>query len=196
MNINDMYEQLSFAEKLQLAMRPEVQRVKINSTIHLDGYVCEKKYEYAVQGKSGEYYVYLWKHMYGEVFYVGMGHGNRMTCKRRSHEFATHLDKGDVVVYRVLANVDQQTAREYERYITASFVQAGVKLVNRDNNPEKMSAENKKTCTDRESLQNAEWAKAVEDAVFKILLDSNFTARDIIAVQRFLSEYGDHYFSR
>lgn len=119
---------LNFPETLQMMRHVAVQ--PISSSVHLDGYAESEEFKFAVNGNGGEYYVYLWKHMFGDVFYVGSGKGDRWTEKNRSSnkEFLKHIDAGDAVVYKILVDVDKNTARKFEQYVSFPLIQLLVRL--------------------------------------------------------------------
>ncbi len=152
--------------------------------------------EKAVQCNEGEHYVYLWRHAWGEPFYVGRGTGDRWLCKNdRCDDFFPHIDKGDAVPYLVLCGVDAKTAREYERYVSVNLVRAGYTLVNSDNNP----ARNNRIDWDKvygklALLENNELTSKVRSSVEKILCHD--PKCDYRVTENFLRFYGNDYFSR
>ena len=165
--------------------------------LQYDGYVTIKS-DMAVECSSGCYYVYLWKHMFGDVFYVGEGHGDR--CKvisNRPDSFYNHIDKGDAVVYVILRGVNRDTARFYERYLSICLGLAGSSLANRDNSVVRIGSERARAwLSDNESSIERDLTKCVEEALLnRILGDTKFSGRDVLKTIRFVEHYGDSYFS-
>lgn len=166
------------------------------NSINWKGYVKEKS-GFAIGRDEGEHYVYLWKHLGGDIFYVGRGVGDRWIDKNRKDDFLKHIDKGDAVVYMVLYGVDKQTAMLYERYISGSLSEGGYPLANKDNNIHKMGIEKfHEWCRDNSSLLSSELTRQVEDVILnKIIPDKDFGYSEFTAVQNFRRMYGDTYFS-
>ena len=76
----------------------------LTNRIENEGYVCAKN-ELSLDYASGDYYVYLWKHMFGEPFYIGKGKDNRWKSIQRNDSFTSHINKGDGVVYKVVYGI-------------------------------------------------------------------------------------------
>lgn len=189
------YNRLSFGEKCRISS--SAQRVSVYYThISYDGFVTAKD-RFAVTEANGDAYVYMWKHLVGDVFYVGSGVRERWKVKNRSASFLKEIDKGDAVVYKVLDGVDRETAFIYERYISCSLSEVGYNLCNRDNS----AAGDKKKQFEAWKKKNykelkSERCKLVEHAVIdKILLDRDFSWTVFLEQRKFLEEYGEHYFS-
>lgn len=166
------------------------------NSINWNGYCCCKSF-FAINRNEGEHYVYLWKHLDGDIFYVGRGIGDRWVNKNRKEDFLRHIDKGDAVVYMILCGVDKQTAMFYEKYISGSLSEGGYPLANRDNNIHKMGLEKfHEWCCNNSELLSSELTKQVEGVVLeKIIPDKNFTITELSAIQNFRKMYGDTYFS-
>ena len=96
-----------------------------------EGCVCTKD-GLALDYKGGDYYVYLWKHMFGEPFYVGKGKGDRWKNIHRNQTFTAHIEKGDAVIYKVITGLDHESALKYEKYVSWLLSNAGVILANQD----------------------------------------------------------------
>lgn len=187
------FERLSFPEKVQF-IKYTKESFSIPETIHLDGFVCAKE-EFATTGNGGDHYVYLWKHMFGNPFYVGSGQGKRWTWKHREADFSRHLDKGDSAVYKVLSCVDRETARKFERYITFHLCSMGYVLANKDNNLDKLSDKSIGELIKGVGYRNDKLTEKVESAVCNILIDDRFDGKSVLGTQMFKEKYGDHYFS-
>lgn len=164
--------------------------------INWNGYVTRKS-NFAIKHGNGEYYVYLWKHMGGDIFYVGRGMGDRWIDKNRKDGFLKHIDEGDAAVYMVLCGVDKQTAMFYERYISGCLSEGGYPLVNKDNNINIMGVEKfHEWCRDNSDVLSSELTAQVEDVILnKIIPDKDFGYKEFTAVQNFRRMYGDTYFS-
>jgi hypothetical protein len=195
-NAKSEIEKMSFSEKLKLIRSTALLHYHPNF-IKFNGYVTAKT-DFAIGAGEDEYYVYLWKHMDGDIFYVGSGKGERYRDKNnRQAEFYKHIDKGDAVVYVVLCGVDLKTARFYERYLSGSLSLAEFPLANRDNNVfyigegrhERWLKANKST------LAN-ELTHKIEDLILnKVLFDNDFSSSHFYEIQTFKKECGDTYFS-
>lgn len=91
---------------------------------------------------SGEYYVYLWKHKDGEVYYVGSGKGTRATdTVARNTDFKKEYENGDSVVYYLVRDVSMSCARLVEHYVSYRLSLGGVALTNKDYNVAYMDKE-------------------------------------------------------
>ena len=189
------FEKMSFSDKIKMVKSIASIRHKYNF-IKYNGYIAEKT-NFAIANGEDEYYVYLWKHIDGDVFYVGSGKGDRYRSKNRNDEFLRHIDKGDAVVYIVLCGVDFKTARFYERYLSGSLGMAEYVLSNGDNNIIHIGEDKfKRWLDDNESKLNNELTRKIEDAIVNgILLDDDFRASHFYSIQFFRKECGDTYFS-
>lgn len=165
------------------------------SALHFDGYLNAND-SMAVKEGSGEYYVYLWKHAWGEPFYVGSGVKDRWKTKApRCDDFYRNLDAGDAVVYKVLDGVDSKTARLYECYVSANISIAGYCLANGDNNAMRGSERTQYRLSERcKEIEGSELTKKVEKALFDILRHE--AKCDYRITTEFLKQYGLDYFSR
>lgn len=187
-------DKMSFADKIKLVKSMSSVQYKHNF-IKYDGYVAEKD-TFAVYGGDDEYYVYLWKHLDGDVFYVGSGHGERYRNKHRNVDFLRHIDKGDAVVYRILIGVDSKTARFYEKYLSGSMGLADYILSNGDNNVIHIGADKfNRWLEDNASKLDNELTRKIENAILKVLYDTDFRADHVRSIQTFREECGDAYFS-
>jgi hypothetical protein len=194
------FDAMPFSGKLNMNRKVNATRSHLEvdrgvSKLYWDGYLCATDKMAAVAG-DGDYYVYLWRHAWGEPFYVGSGKGDRWKSKQgRCDEFYPHLDKADAVTYLVLCGVDSKTARLFERYVSVNLVEAGYDLVNGDNNPKRFPEQGRerliKRCAETESH---ELTPAVQKAVVKILGDDPRCDHRI--THEFLERYGAGYFTR
>lgn len=189
------FEKMSFFEKLKLIKSTALLRYKYNF-IKYNGYVAERT-NFAIANGDDEYYVYLWKHIDGDIFYVGSGKGDRYKNKNRNDEFLRHIDKGDAVVYIVLCGVDSKTARFYERYLSGSFGMADYGLSNGDNNIIHIDKDKfERWLDDNKSKLDNELTRKIENTILNgILLDKDFRADHFYSIQFFREECGDTYFS-
>lgn len=195
-----VFEKMSFCEKVAFTRR--VMEATHNnyigydlSSLYWNGYL-KKTDKYCVLGSGGTYYVYLWRHAWGEPFYVGCGRGDRWTVKSpRCDDFYSHLDKADAVVYKVLDGVDSHTARMFEKYISVNLVEAGYALVNGDNNPSRMSEEKRiravESCVE---IGELELSSLVQKATIDILKDE--PKCDYRVTKEFIDRNGSDCFSR
>ena len=192
------YEESSFVEKIKFIKN--VKSVMSNlclgvSRLMWDGYLGNiTKHE--VRCSSGEYYVYLWRHAWGDPFYVGSGKNTRWIDKRgRCDDFYLHLDQADAVIYKVLDGVDSKTARLFEKYVSVNLVEGGYTLANGDNNTEYMTDDARQRRVDScKEIDKHELASKVQKAVLDILYDD--PECDYFITDKFIMEYGADYFSR
>lgn len=194
------FENLSFCEKLRSVKtindftEPSILKSSAAMVRHL-GYLTEV-HNMAVSASEGDSYVYLWRHCWGDPFYVGRGKGSRYTTLNgRCDEFYLHIDRGDAVVYIVLDGVDDATARLYERYVSMNLTQAGYTLSNGDNNFEYLSEDARSRFVEKfANMENDDLTRRVQSKVLGIL---NHRPRcDYRITDAFLMEYGTDYFSR
>lgn len=150
----------------------------------------------SVYGGEGEYYVYLWKHAWGDPFYVGSGKNDRWLTKNpRCDDFYLHLDQADAVVYKILEGVDLHTSRLFEKYVSVNLVEAGYTLANGDNNPEYMTdAARARRVAECGEIDKHELAPNVQREVLRILNER--TKCDYRVTDTFLRQHGTDYFSR
>lgn len=115
-NINKMYENTTY--------RMSASRLKWNRCIK-----CEERKAY--MAGTGDWYVYMWKHIDGTPFYVGSGKGYRWldhTQRSRSKEFIIETDKNDAIVYKVAMGLDMQEARDIEFCCIHNLTKSGYDL--------------------------------------------------------------------
>ena len=165
--------------------------------IECNGYVKAKE-NYSAYIGDGSHYVYVWKHMDGHPFYVGMGTGDRWKNKSsRSHEFLKEIDAGDSVVYKVVDGIDFSAAKWCERFVSYSLRAAGFRLVNKDNAFD--------AGDDAAALEWLEWCATLSDrrdiitavtsALERIIVDDDFLYRDAKGIECFVRKNGNEYFS-
>lgn len=193
------YESLPFGAKYIITSLNSSMRWKSKPyRMATDGFV-EKMETGAVRGSGGKHYVYVWLHLLtGSVFYVGSGMGDRWIAKFRGDQagFLKHLDEGDSIVYKVLSDVDEETAKFYERYISLSLSKEGFGLVNRDN----IHKETTVYKAERWLMENADrisngMTKNIEEFMLNHMLKNAFTLENVLSAYRFREEYGKDYFS-
>jgi hypothetical protein len=191
------YEDLEFCDKVAFA-EDVCKTRRMNSWVALNGYVC-KKDNLAINLGRGEHYVYIWKHMYGDVFYVGKGCGKRwVTISPRSFKFYENLNKGDCVVYKIVTGISDDEAMLYERYISLVFRLAGVELVNGDNVVTKSVEETKAEVAQiRNNELPLDHIQKIEETIInKIMLDSDFAFYEAEDREHFLESCGGKYFTK
>lgn len=188
------FEKADFRTKARIIH--SVYSTKPTQSIKWNGYL-KLKTEFAIHRNEGEYYVYLWKHIHGDVFYVGSGKGKRCTNKDRCNEFLKHIDKGDAVVYIVADGINLHTSRFYERYISGCLSDIGQPLTNNDNNVT-VTGKNafEKWLLRNEKVLNSDLTREIESSILgKILRDEDFCCGDFLEKEQFLAECGKNYFS-
>lgn len=194
----DAYEKMPVWEKINMANNVEVARRYHSIPIWFTGYVKTKE-KFAVDGGGGEHYVYLWKHIDGDIFYVGSGKKKRWTSKNgRNMRFFKEIDKGDAVVYKILQNASYEEARFYEKYLSIIIGLSGVKLTNKDNNIDIMGREKALLWVEEKIEQKDNGlTKRVENALLNgIIGDRDFGFYEAVSINGFLGKYGNDYFSR
>lgn len=201
--LDEWYEsvdKMSFSDKLRMVKQINGMAAFNNTRsraaiLRYDGYLASIIGESVCEGDD-EHYVYLWKHAWGDPFYVGSGEGDRWTSLGgRCDDFYLHLDAGDAAVYRVLSGVDAKTARLYEKYVSANLSNAGYTLANGDNNAEYKSDDARERMMARcKQIEGLDLTKRVEGAVMKII--GHESRCDYRVTDHFLMEYGTDYFSR
>lgn len=199
-DLRDRIEKLSFLEKLSMVKQiNEMSALGLirnrAAVLQYDGYLTTYTREGICDG-DGDHYVYLWRHAWGDPFYVGSGKGDRWTSKNgRCDDFYLHLDAGDAVVYRVLSGVDSKTAHLYERYVSANLSATGYALANGDNNAEYKSDEARERMLARcKQIEGLDLTKRIEGAVLNII--GHEPRCDYRITDHFLMEYGTDCFSR
>lgn len=179
---------------LMVSMTNYGQTCNLLRKIAIHGYVREKK-DFSVSVGNGNSYVYLWKHILGNVFYVGSGINDRYKSKNRGKEFLEELDRADVVVYFVATDMDRNMAYKLERYVSG-VLSYPIPLTNHDN---RITEKNKDDfIAEIPSLLDGfdeNTRKQIENAIGLILSDDDFTYRERVAANDFIDEYGSHYFS-
>lgn len=197
-NFAKIYEARAFTDKVKMVSSVSATTIRGSKhypvqSLYWDGYI-EKKSADAVKPDTanGEYYVYIWKHSQGELFYVGSGHDDRWIDKNsRNDDFYKHLDKADAVVYKVLTGVDRRTALDYETYISVLLTEAGIDLANRDNR-NKTTSKNDKIA----SLKELELTKRIELVVLnKVINDTQDCLKHYAISELFKKTYGETFFS-
>lgn len=90
---------------------------------------------------EGEHYVYVWRHMNGDPFYVGSGKGGRgrSVSANRPDRFYGELMAFDAVLCYVATNISEKDARFIEHYCSFILSSDGVKLTNCDGVVHRMS---------------------------------------------------------
>lgn len=197
---NRWFESLSFSDKIQ-AVKGINDMVHVSglatraSMLRYTGYLTTEDRE-CVSCDEGDWHVYVWKHAWGDPFYVGSGKNHRWTDKNpRCDEFFLHLDHGDAAVYLLLDGVDQKTAHLFEKYVSENLSEAGYSLANGDNNMAYASeAARERRRKAREEIEKHELAPLVQNAVMKMLNDE--PKCDYRTTDAFLMKYGTDFFSR
>lgn len=186
------YEQIALARKINAQY--EVTSIRYEMS-HVEHYGCfQHNEEMCISKEMGDYCVYIWKHAWGEPFYVGSGKGNRwkqISANTRCNEFYAHLDSADALVYKIIDGVDANTARIYEKYVSFVFRLAGMSIVNGDYCVRDIEKA-------REFIQRVEDSETTKD-VKKVLTDvMGHIPRqcDYRVTCRFIEKYGSDYFSR
>lgn len=193
------FNKLTFPEKLkESAMIMErlhfAESGYYSSAVAYDGYV-EKREEFAANGDGGDYYVYLWKHIDGEIFYVGSGKNDRWLDRFRKSPFLSEIDKGDAVVYKVIKNLNKSDSLFWESYISRALSAAGVRLTNADNISRK-AEDFEQFCGENETKLSTPFKKTVENVmVNEIMTDCKFSRKTYLKTEAFIERYGEHYFS-
>lgn len=187
-------DRILFAKSVEELFRPSMLRHEVNY-LGWDGYLKKVENKCVCHGDD-EYYVYLWRHAWGEPFYVGSGKGNRWKNKNaRCDDFYLHLDAADAVVYLVLDGVDAKTAHLYETYVSVNLGRAGYTLANGDNNFEYATEQSRQRMIDKcDKLVGTELTNSVENAVLEIIGDRPNC--DYRITEAFIMERGADYFSR
>ena len=190
---------MPFSGKLSIDKRTNATRRYLEvesgvSKLYWDGILAAIDKNAVIAG-NGDYFVYIWKHAWGEPFYVGSGKGHRWKDKNgRCDGFYPHLDQADAITYLVLRGVDAPTARLFEQYVSANLVEAGYSLVNGDNNPALLAARARERMMERcTKTESHELIPAVQAAVMKVLNDD--PRCDYRITRSFVEGYGTAYFS-
>ena len=195
-DVVNKFENMPFLEKLK-TVKQLYQFTNGNhfGTMKWDGCLCRDENE-CVHLSGGECYVYIWKHNFGEPFYVGSGKKDRWkTINPRCDKFYEHLDKADTIVYKVVDGISRNKAFDYERYVSYCLSLTGYELVNNDNNYAKASEQTRYNVDKTLSvLEKDENKLSIENAVLKILNDNKLN--ECRSTMTFLKEYGENYFSK
>ena len=193
-------EKMSFKEKIEMVKNVNdvsgLGHVKFDVwKLASDGYMKSIEHR-TIYREDGEHYVYLWRHAWGDPFYVGSGKNYRWTNRSaRCNDFYLHLDQADAVVYKILDGVDEHTARLFEKYVSVNLVEAGYTLANGDNNTEYVNSEARQRRIDEcKKIDSHELALAVQNTVCCILGHSPNC--DYRVTDEFIMEHGADYFSR
>lgn len=191
--VQTAYEALPFNEKLAFAScARKMGENHIATKIKWDGFLmCDERK--AVNLGDGDYYVYVWKHAWGEPFYVGSGTGKRWVVKApRNPRFYAHLDKGDAVVYKVVSGLDKEASLAYEAYVSVMLSAAGVELSNGDNNVYGKDKEVKgRRMAKCFGIPNE---KEIQDTLIDLVMRNESRADGHITTA-FLEEFGTSYFT-
>lgn len=194
------YQSLSLGEKYQFSRNSRNHLIRAQVwTLKYNGYLFAESH-HAVRGEGGEHYVYVWAHLLtGEIFYVGSGIGERWLNRYRikNQDFMRELDMGDAVVYKIIAGVDVETARFYERYLSLSLSSSGITLANRDNNASRCGIDKSKEWLRENADKIAnDFTSKVEDVLLKkILSEHDFHGSHVLRVMAFREECGTDWFS-
>jgi hypothetical protein len=195
----EVFNALPFSGKLDFDKRTIATHRKLKVSSGVSGLywngslaAIDKK---TARGNGGDYYVYIWRHAWGEPFYVGSGKGDRWKNKNsRCDAFYPHLDKADAVVYMLLCGVDAHTARKFEQYTSVNLVEAGYVLANGDNNPNLMTELKHERMAKRcKEMEEHELMPVVQQAIVDILNDEPRV--DYRITCEFLKTYGEEHFS-
>ena len=193
--IVEKVEAMPFLDKLKMVRSVhQFTNDGYHGTMNWEGYLSIDESK-SVQFDDGDCYVYVWKHNFGEPFYVGSGKKDRWkSLNSRCKDFYQHLDKADAIVYKVIDGLDRNTAFAYERYVSFHLSAAGYNLANSDNNYQRASEQTKRNIDKTfYSLEREETTPAVENAVLNILNDNKSHLCRTSTL--FLDRYGEHYFS-
>lgn len=194
------YQSLSLGEKYQISRNSRNHLIRAQSwMLKYNGYLFAESH-HAVRGEGGEYHVYVWAHLLtGEIFYVGSGIDERWLNRYRktNPEFMRNLDEGDAVVYKIIDNVDMETARFYERYLSLSLSSCGIALANRDNNASRCGIDKSKEWLKENADRIAnDFTRKVEEVLLeKILSEHDFRGTHVLRVMAFREECGTNWFS-
>lgn len=195
----EIYNNMTFSDKckaIKCMKNLSAGLVSDISPIRWDGYVAKKE-SYAYVQDEGDCYVYLWRHINGDPFYVGSGRKDRWTQKNRNDRFLREIDKGDAVVYKVVTGINRPLAYLYEKYISCSLSLGEFDLCNSDNiiNDKSKERDFKDWMYSEKSELESERCKKIEEAVSNIMMDDNFSYSCHLETAKFLKVFGEHYFS-
>lgn len=161
------------------------------------GYVGYKD-DFALRFGDEDSYVYLWKHIDGDVFYVGSGRGHRSKQIKKNNNFLSEIDNGDAVVYIVAYGIARYHAFLLESYVSGLMSLIGMQLSNKDGviktEKGKYDFMRKDWLVNSYLGENA--TKKTNEVVKRILNDKEFTYNDAKTTVRFLNKYGVNYFSQ
>ena len=166
------------------------------SSLSWDG-CLRREEDFAIRVGDEEYSVYLWKHAWGEPFYVGSGKGDRWKIlSPRCDDFYRQIDAADAVVYRLIVGATSDFARRYEKYLTFCLRLAGYSLVNGDYF---VPIED---CTKTDEAKkfvlgmDKEKTTLVVKKMLSTVLGHTPRGCDYRITCKFIEEYGSDYFSR
>ena len=194
------YQSMSLGDKYLISrgsrnhlIRAQAWMLKYNGYLFADSH-------HAARGEGGEYHVYVWAHLLtGEIFYVGSGIDERWLNRYRltNPGFMLNLDAGDAVVYKIVTDVNRETARFYERYISLALSSCGIALANRDNNVSRCGMDKAKTWLkeNADRISNAFTNEVEEVLLEKILSERDFHGTYVLRVMAFREECGSDWFS-
>lgn len=167
-----------------------INKMPIYSHIAENGFVKAKE-KFCYNTVNGEgYYVYLWKHIRGDAFYVGSGINKRwVSLSGRNARFYTELDRGDVAVYKVVNGLTEQEARMYEKYLSVGLSRYS-KLSNSD-----YPQNGEEWIDDNIEKMSEDILTGISNTIWKINADYDFSYEDRITQEMFLKKYGNKYFS-
>lgn len=166
------------------------------SSLHWEGCLCREE-SFGIKVGDGDYCVYLWKHAWGEPFYVGSGKGDRWkVVAPRCDDFYYHLDQADAVVYRVVVGANREVSRMYEKYLSFLLRLAGYTLTNKDYSiPFDDCTKIDKAKAFVFGLEKETITPKVQKILAEILGHTPSDC-DYRATCKFIEEYGSDYFSR
>lgn len=164
-------------------------------SLEMDGYLFSNAGKSVVLG-DGDYYVYVWKHAWGEPFYVGSGRGDRWITKApRNPQFYYHLDNADAAVYKVVSGMNEETARMCEAYVSLNFSAAGFPLTNGDNVLREKDDETiERRLKKYKKIEELPEIGKIQAVLLNLVLENERYA-DYRKSQKFIEEYGKNYFS-
>jgi hypothetical protein len=136
-------------EKVERDIKDQCDRAHISneaSHLHHRGYLKEDYNALNVARtdlfSKGDHYVYIWRHMNGDPFYVGSGKNNRSRSisANRPDRFYGELMALDAVLCYIAADISEKDARFIERYCSFFLSSNGVNLTNSDGVVRRMSS--------------------------------------------------------
>jgi hypothetical protein len=197
-DIIEMAARMTLAEKYKLIHASEMYLSSCSHLIGLsiDGFIAEK--DFSTDKGRGEAYVYLWKHLDGDIFYVGSGVKGRNRSKNRCDGFLQEIDKGDSVVYTIVSGLTRQEAFLYEKYLTYTLRVAGVDLINGDNKMNRGDVDGLKGfIRDHEDELSQEILSEIENILLRrVESDHDFSYNVYRMISNFRDKYGTDWFSK